>query len=336
MALTLLGACSRVPDGFEAAPSPGSSAGSGCPTLAGTFDLSGTPAGDALALPASPNLYGLPTVLTFTQASGSTAAWWVVPRASLRAFATTVSDAEPERYVRWREQMLTKQPPVSDQMADLDAYLTAFATLGPPGPLHQLLPAAQCSNNWLLVSDAVGWETIDDEKYWMRHETWLAHDKTGALLAKRLSYRSASIPLPRALRRIRSADYQRYEALPLEPATALTAAELPPSTRAPTYRAITCAERPQRVARLSERMTAHISPAMKLAQFAPQPAATDRADGECADTVIDIEITGDDPHMLAYVDDWLRKEDGVTSMALLPAERSPVDSHRRRFRVEFR
>lgn len=335
-ALSALCACSRAPDGFEAVSSPGSTAGSDCPALTGTFDLSGTPAGDALVLPTTPSLRGLPVVLTFTQESGSTAAWWLVPRATLLAFARTVSDTDPERYVRWREQMLTKKSPATDQMADLDAYLAAFTGLGPPGPLHQRLPAAQCRDNWLLVSDAVGWATIDDEKYWMRHETWLAHDKTGALLAKHLSYRFGTIPLPRALRRIRIANYQRYEALPPEPATPLTATELPASTRAPSYRALTCAERSQRVARLSERMTARISPAMKLTQFTPQPAVPNGADGECADTIIDIEITGSDPHMLAYVDDWLRKEDGVASMTLLPVERSPVDPPRRRFRVEFR
>jgi hypothetical protein len=336
LSLMLLGACSGAPDGFEAVPTAGSRDSSGCPALAGTFDLSGTPTGAALALPAQPNYYGLPRVLTFTQGSGGTEAWWVVPRALLLSFAKKLSDDEPGRYVRWREQVLTKKSPITDQMADINAYLAAFADVGPPGPLNTRYTATPCRNHWALVSDAVGPGTIDGETHTMHHETWLAHDKTGALLAKHLSYRVTAIPLPRALRRIRIADYQRFEPLAFEAATPLAPAELPPTTRAPTYRAMMCAQRPLRITQFSKRLITRLSPAMELARFVQQPEAPHEAKGECAAAVIDIDITGSDPHMLPYVDDWMRNEDGVERFDVLPVERRVIGPHLRQFRVVFR
>ena len=317
-------------------PAADSRDGSGCPALTGTFDLSGTPTGASLALPAQPNYYGLPRALTFTQGSSGTEAWWVVPRAALLSFAKKLSDDEPERYVRWREQVLTKKPPILDQLAGVYAYLAAFADVGPPGPLNTQYRALQCRNHWALVSDAVGPGTVGGETHAMHHETWLAHDKTGALLAKHLSYRITAIPLPRALRRIRIADYQRFEPLAFEAATPLAPAELPPTTRAPTYRAMMCAQRPLRITQFSKRLITRLSPATELARFVLQPEAPPDANGECAAAVIDIDITSSDPHMLPYVDDWMRNEDGVEGFEVLPVERPVIGPHSRRFRVVFR
>ncbi len=282
-----------------------------------------------------PNLHGLPLVVTFVRGSGGTEAWWVVPRAPLLSFAKKLEEVDPRRYVRWREQMLTKTYPRKNAMSDIGAYLAAFADLGPPGPLNAHYAAQRCDDHWALVSVSVEPSHKDGSNvYTLNHEVWLAHDSTGALLVRHLAYRRTALPLPRALRKNRIADYSRFEPLAREAATPPTPADLPPSTRAPTYRAMMCADRPLRLARFSKQLLARISPAMKITRFAVPTAPLSDTDGDCAAAVIDIGIEGGDSQMRTHVDDWLRLQDGVERIDVL--ENGAGTNDVRRIRVAFR
>ncbi len=227
-AMVILGACSNTPSGFDAVPANDPVLRQNeCPELAGTFDLAFSPRIRDIDPYEPPNTHGLPVVLTFKQGPTQTEAWWVVPRQSLLSFARALRADSPDRYARWRELILNKH--LSQRVRpDVDAYLADVAVVGPPGPVNAGFQPRRCRDNWMLASTSIEFAVATaDRTYNLRHETWLAHDKFGALLVKHLAFRGGSVPFPDALRRVRIAEFTRFEPMPFETPTALVATDLP-------------------------------------------------------------------------------------------------------------
>lgn len=232
LAVLALGACSKAPAGFDAVPAvDGLLKQHECPELRGTFNLASAPVALVIDPNKPPNTYGLPVVLTFKKGTTQTEAWWVVPRQNLLSFARALRTDEPERYARWRNLMLMDYMP--QQLHPMvDGYLADIADVGPPGPVNTGFQPGQCQANWMLAATSIDFNDAasnEGDKMW--RETWLAHDTSGALLVKRLSFKAGFVILPRALRRVRSADYSRFEPMPFQAPTPFVAADLPAVTR---------------------------------------------------------------------------------------------------------
>lgn len=235
LAIAMLGGCSNAPAGFDAVPATNWLLKQNeCPELVGSFNLDSSPAARAIDPHDPQNTFGLPVLLTFKQGTARQEAWWVIPRQSLLSFASALRTEEPERYARWRNLMLMEYAP--QQVHPLvDGYLADVAEVGPPGPINMDFKPDRCRNNWALISTS--WEDAKprpDGFYGMRHDTWLAHDNSRALLVKRLSYKASGfgmISLPPKWRWVQNAEYSRFEPMPFEAPTPYVAADLPAVSR---------------------------------------------------------------------------------------------------------
>ena len=231
-AMLILGACTNTPAGFDAVPASNSLLRKNeCPELAGTFNLAFSPRVRDIDPHEPLNTHGLPVVITFKQGQTQTEAWWVVPRQRLLSFASALRTDSPERYARWRDLMLKDNQSQQPRPA-VDAYLADVAEVGPPGPVNTGFEPRRCRDNWMLVSTAIEFaHAAADGTYNLRHETWLAHDETGALLVKHLAFKASAIPIPDALRWGSITEYTRFEPMPFEAVTPLVAADLPVASR---------------------------------------------------------------------------------------------------------
>ena len=231
LAMLVLGACSKAPAGFDAVPAVNSLLKqNACPELVGTFNLS-TSVAASVDPHTPPNTHGLPVAITFKQGKTQTEAWWVVPRQDMLSFARALRTDEPERYARWRNLMLMEYMPQQTHPI-VDSYLADVADVGPPGPVNTGFQPGRCEHDWMLVATAIDFNdaaSSSGDKMW--RETWLAHDRSGALLVKRLSFKAGFVIIPRALRRVRSAEYTRFEPIPFEAPTPFAAADLPGVSR---------------------------------------------------------------------------------------------------------
>lgn len=315
-----------APSDFDPQP-PASPTWSGdrCPDLDGlVVDLAGDPLATALAERAPPDAHGLPLRLAIRRGVTHQELWWVVPREDLLAFARDLRDRSPQRYAEWRS-LLLRGTLEGSRSWDHEGWLAAVTAIGPPGPVYAGIVGHGCEDHWARAREQ-GMQHADGTT--TERELWLARDRSGDLLLRDATVRMKPFSVwgdsTGHWRTGVSSTWRRIPALASVSTAKLSEEELPPRLRRDGTTAATpgeagrsCADAPQRLVALSQRLLATLPRGIEVVRFMPQqaPAGGPR---DCTLLVVEVTFEGPSPQALEAVDAIVRQGDDVRSVDRLP------------------
>lgn len=267
-ALRILGVFSLASFLFSVGPGQVDAAAAGCPDLTGTYQAVRPAWMDEFHLHVTETLrprVQSPQFATLSPRKDGYLLVWHMPREDVLKKARSLSDRDPNQYVRWLDLVLRTSYPVTRVGSMEQSWYNQIAGLGPLHQVTAVLPLKECEAGWIKVDThgRNGPADFDGGVEGTRDVTlWLRKDADGSLGLKWVERRKIVLLSGRYVRETSiplwsSTHSDKWPPAPAADLSPLREEELPPRIR-PKGKLLKCQLDPEQTRQFFARLKANL------------------------------------------------------------------------------